>query len=160
MTDSNKAKLLAALRGAKPESEPIEIAPGVRVTLRLVPATAKERMRIAASAQVPADVEDREDRVFGGLVLRILAEALEHHGLTLEEVSDNLTAPVLRILWGEYERLEALVSPTSDEDLDALHEKVRVLVGESRSAAATHLSGFGYTMLLRYAISTVGRQST
>lgn len=160
MSHNDKTRILAALRGARPESEPIEIASGVRVTLRLVPAAAKEAMRIAAGAEVAIDADEREDRVFGGLILRILAAALEHHSLTLEDVRDNLTAPVLRVLWGEYERLEALVSPLSDEDLDALHEKVRAVVGESRSAAATHLSGFGYTTLLRYAISTVGRPSS
>jgi hypothetical protein len=156
---SDKSRILAALRGARPESEPIEIGGGVRVTLRLVAAAAKERMRDKASAEVPSDAEEREDRIYGSLVMRILAAALAHHGLTHEDLRDHVTAPVLRVLWGEYERLEALVSPATDKDLDALHDQVRALVGESRSAAATHLSGFGYTMLLRYAISTVGRQS-
>ena len=160
MNDDIKQKLLAALRGARPESEPIELAPGVHVTLRLVPAAVKDALRAAASAEVPLDADERDEQVYGALVLRILARSLEHHGLSHEELRENLTAPVLRVLWGEYERLEAIVSPSSDEELDALHDKVRALVGESRSAAVTHLSGFGYTTLLRYAISTVGRAAS
>lgn len=71
-----------------------------------------------------------------------------------------LAAPVLKRLWGEYERLESLVLPESDADLNALHEEVKCIVGESRGAAAAHLSGLDYTTLLRFAISTVGPQSS
>jgi hypothetical protein len=160
-TPAIKAKILTALRGGRPESEPIEIAPGVTVTLRIVPVAAKETLRQEASAEVVVvEVsDDRDDRIYGALVVRILAAALAHHDLTLADVRENITAPVLRTLWSEYERLEALVSPSSSEELDTLHDNIKALVGDSRSAAATHLSGLGYTTLLRYAISTVGRPS-
>jgi hypothetical protein len=160
MTDkTDKQKILAALQGRRPESEPIEVAPGVKLTLRLVPAARKDALRTEAAAELPADAEEREDRVYGALVLRILAAALAHHGITLEEVREHMTAPVLKILWAEYERLEAVVAPSSDAELEALHAKVRALVGESRGAAVIHLSGLDYTTLLRFAISSVGRQS-
>jgi hypothetical protein len=80
MNHDDKHKLLAALQGRRPESEAIEIAPGVKLTLRLVPAARKDALRAEAAAELPVDAEEREDRVYGALVLRILAAALAHHG--------------------------------------------------------------------------------
>ena len=157
---NDKQSILAALRGLKPESEPIDLGAGVTVTLRLIPVARKTELRDEVNRSVPANADERADRVQGLLVIRILAEALAHHGLTFDEVRTALGVPVLRRLWGEYERMEALISPATDEELDALHDNIKVLVGESRSAAAMILSGYAYTELLRYAISTVGRPSS
>lgn len=156
---SDKQSILAALRGAKPQSDPIDIGNGVFVTLRMVADAIKDKLRDDARASVPPDAADRESRILRAFVPRLLHAAMAHHEISLEELS-VIVSPVLRLLWAEYERLEAMVSPSSDAELDELRQEVKEIVGESRSAAVAYLSGLGYTTLLRYAISTVGQPSS
>lgn len=155
---SDKQRILAALRGVKPQSDPIDIGNEVFVTLRMVADADKDKLRDAARASVPRDAEDRDSRILRAFIPRLLHAALAHHDLSLEDIA-TIVSPVLRLLWSEYERLEALVAPSSDAELDD-REEVKEIVGESRSAAAVYLSGLGYITLLRYAISTVGQPSS
>lgn len=161
----NRDQLLAALRGRSPESAPIELAEGVSVALRVVPAARKELLRVESRRHVLAThgeglgAEEYDTLVDGEFVLRVLAEA-NTAAITLEEIRAHLASPVLRKLWAEYNRLEAVIEVRTDEEFDQLYKEVQSLVGEDRRAAEQYLSTCAWTTLLAYAISSVSPPSS
>jgi hypothetical protein len=156
----NRDKLLAALRGRSPESAPIELAEGVAVVLRVVPAARKELLRVESRQHVlkthgeGLGAEEYDTLVDGEFVLRVLAAA-NTADITLEEIREHLASPVLRKLWAEYNRLESVIEARTDEELDQLYKEVQAIVGEDRRAAEQHFSTCAWNTLLTYAISTV-----
>jgi hypothetical protein len=156
-----REQLLAALRGTRPQSGPIELAEGLLIKLCVVPVAKKDQIRReawTAAQQLPS--EQRASFMDSELILGILGAALEHEGLSVEDLHANLAAPVLRRLWSEYEALEAFASPRTDQDLDELYQEVRAHVGESRAEAEAYLSRLDNDTLLAFAISSAIQPSS
>jgi hypothetical protein len=159
--NQKREQLLAALRGARPQSGPVELAEGLLITLRVVPVATKDKIRReswTAAQQLPS--EQRASFMDGELILGILAAALEHEGLSADDLRANLAAPVLRRLWAEYESLEAFASPRTDKELDELYLEVRAHVGESRAEAEAYLSQLDFDTLLAFALSSTLQPSS
>lgn len=159
--EQRREQLRAALRGARPESAPVLLAEGLAITLRVVPVAKKDQIRREAwTAAQALPSEQRASFMDSELVLGILAAALEHEGLGVDDLRADLAAPVLRRLWAEYEAMEAFASPRTDKELDELYQEVRDHVGESRAEAEAYLSRLDYGTLLAFALSSALRPSS
>lgn len=160
-SEERRAQIRAALRGARPESAPVKLANGLEITLRVVPVAKKDQIRRevwTAAQALPS--EQRPSFMDSEIVIGILAAALEHEGLGVDDLRADLAAPVLRRLWSEYESVERFASPRTDADLDALYQEVRAHVGESRAEAEEYLSHLDYDTLLAFALSSALRPSS
>lgn len=157
MSDHKRERLLAALRGDRATSDPVDLGGDVVVRLKVVPVATKDRLR--AETHERADkrrisISAREEWVTSETIYEVLGAALEHEGLTAQDLRENLSAGVFAALVSAYAELERETVPATPVDVDALASEVAATLGEGWPAVAERLSALDTASLRRLLLST------
>lgn len=125
---ATREQILSALRGGVIESDPVDLGGGVAVTLRPVSVGAEQDCLIRArraAAEAGIEPEYRDAWVENRHALEMIAGALAHEGLTVTDLSEHCTTPVLARL------IAAMVETQSGvRASDRTLSEVRDAVGE------------------------------
>lgn len=148
MLKGERTHALRAALGGDQVSEPFALGT-LKCRLRLVPQEKKDRHFADASSET---TEGTPDLVTTRHMIRVIADALIdaetlERVASHEELADVLTTGRMRELLERYERLEALHSPTEPEDLLALMEQIRRLVGNGERDLSAYLRTCEYSTL-------------
>lgn len=152
--EARRARLRAALKGDA-YSEPFMLG-DMRVCMRLVPEVLKNRAVLEVHAHIAEQGYDAERAaaLHNSMSLcRVLAHALvdaqsRESVATAEDLGDLIPTPVLLDLAERYDRFEALHSPKTAADMDALWAEVQEYVGNGDGALQDFFSTLDFGTLV------------